>query len=53
MTECPFIEETEYLRELDKRAWRSERLGDVMGAGGSVFNNIVPARVSDTQARGF
>ncbi|WP_448983481.1 PBSX family phage terminase large subunit [Olsenella uli] len=30
----PFIEEAEYLRETDERAWRLEYLGEVTGTGG-------------------
>lgn len=34
-------------------AWRSKYLGDVTGTGSSVFNNLVEARLSDAQRRGF
>ena len=50
---APFIEEAEYLRSVDERAWRSEYLGEVTGTGGSVFNNIVSVRLSDAACRGF
>lgn len=50
---APFIEEAEYLREVDEAAWRNEYLGDVTGTGGSVFNNIVEERVTDARARRF
>ena len=50
---APFIEEAEYLREVDERAWRSEYLGEVTGTGGSVFNNIVSEKLSDARVRGF
>ena len=50
---APFIEEAEYLREVDERAWRSEYLGEVTGTGGSVFNNVVDVRVTDAQIRAF
>lgn len=49
----PFVEEAEYLREVDGQAWRSEYLGEATGTGGSVFNNIVRARLSDAACRGF
>ena len=49
----PFVEEAEYLREVDEQAWRSEYLGEVTGTGGSVFNNIVSVRLSDAACRGF
>ena len=50
---APFIEEAEYLRSVDERAWRSEYLGEVTGTGGSVFNNVVSVRLSDARVRGF
>ena len=49
----PFIEEAEYLRSVDERAWRSERLGEVTETGGSAFNNVANARLSDAARRGF
>ena len=49
----PFVEEAEYLREVDEQAWRSEYLGEVTGTGGSVFNNVVSVRLSDAACRGF
>lgn len=50
---APFVEETEYLREVDERAWRSEYLGEVAGTGGSVFGNVVGRRLTDAQCRDF
>lgn len=50
---APFVEEAEYLRSVDERAWRSEYLGEVTGTGGSVFNNVVSVRLSDAACRGF
>ena len=50
---APFVEEAEYLRSVDERAWRSEYLGEVTGTGGSVFNNVVSVRLSDARVRGF
>ena len=50
---APFIEEAEYLRSVDERAWRNEYLGEVTGTGGSVFNNVVSVRLSDAACRGF
>jgi phage terminase large subunit len=47
------MEEAEYLRETDERAWRSEYLGEVTGTGGSVFGNVTGSRLSDAQCRGF
>lgn len=50
---APFVEEAEYLREVDERAWRSEYLGEVTGTGGSVFSNVVSERVPDARVRSF
>ena len=50
---APFIEEAEYLREVDEAAWRNEYLGDVTGTGGSAFNNVVEERVTDARMRSF
>ena len=50
---APFVEEAEWLREVDEAVWRSEYLGEVTGTGGSVFNNVVARRITDAEARGF
>lgn len=50
---APFVEEAEYLRDVDKRAWRSEYLGEVTGIGGSVFGNVAGRQLTDAQCRGF
>lgn len=50
---APFIEEAEYLRGVDERAWRWEYLGEVTGTGGQVFNNVVPLRLDDERVRGI
>lgn len=39
--------------ERERRAWRGECLGEVTGTGGSVFDNIVSARLSDARCRSF
>lgn len=51
--DTPFIEEADYLRSVDERAWRSEYLCEVTGTGGSIFNNVVSVRLSDAACRGF
>ena len=50
---APFVEEVEYLRDVDERAWRSEYLDEVTGTGGSVFGNVVGRRLTDAQCSGF
>ncbi len=37
----PFVEEAEYLRETNPRAYAWEMLGEVTGTGGAVFENLV------------
>ena len=49
----PFVDEAEYLRDTNERAWRWEHLGEVTGTGGSVFGNIREEHLSDARARGF
>lgn len=49
----PFIEEAEYLRDTNERAWRWEYLGEVTGTGGAVFDNVCEGCVGDERARGF
>ena len=49
----PFVDEAEYLRDTNERAWRWEYLGEVTGTGGSVFGNIREERLSDARVRGF
>ena len=35
-----FIDEAEYLRRTDERAWRHMYLGEITGTGGQVFDNL-------------
>ncbi len=50
---APFIEEAEYVREVNERAWRWEYLGEVTGTGGSVFENVKAETLSDERIRSF
>ena len=50
---APFIEEAEYLRDTNETAWRWEYLGEIVGTGGAVFDNVHDARLSDSRIRGF
>lgn len=49
----PFIEEAEYLRETNEKAWRWEYLGEVTGTGGAVFDNVRDVRLGDDSIRRF
>ena len=50
---APFIEEAEYLRDTNEQAWRCEYLGEIVGTGGAVFDNVHDAHLSDDRIRGF
>ena len=50
---APFIEEAEYLRDTNETAWRWEYLGEIVGTGGAVFDNVHDVRLSDSRIRGF
>lgn len=49
----PFIDEAEYLRDINETAWRWEYLGEVTGTGGNVFTNIHDERLSLSHIRNF
>ena len=50
---APFIEEAGYLRDTNEQAWRWEYLGEIVGTGGAVFDNVHDAHLSDDRIRGF
>ncbi len=49
----PFIDEAEYLRDTNERAYRWEYLGEVTGTGGNVFENLVGREVTDDEIATF
>ena len=49
----PFIDEAEYLRDVNETAWKWEYLGEVTGTGGNVFTNIIDERLSLSRIRNF
>ena len=49
----PFIDEAEYLRDVNETAWKWEYLGEVTGTGGNVFTNITDERLSLSCIRNF
>ena len=49
----PFIDEAEYLRDINETAWRWEYLGEVTGTGGNVFTNVHDERLSLSRIRNF
>ena len=50
---APFIEEAEYLRDTNEKAWRWEYLGEITGTDGAVFDNVHDVRVTDGRIRGI
>lgn len=49
----PFIEEAEYLKEVNPKAYAHEYLGEAVGNGTEVFDNITNARITDTEIASF
>jgi len=48
-----FILEAELLRELNEEAYRHEYLGEVVGTGGNVFENVVLREIADEEIAAF
>ena len=48
-----FLLEAEHLKEIDERAYRHEYLGEAVGTGGNVFENVVAEEITDEQIRHF
>lgn len=48
-----FIEEAEHLRETDERAYRHEYLGEPVGTGGNVFDNLEIREITDDEIKRF
>lgn len=49
----PFIDEAEYLRDTNERAYRWEYLGEITGTGGNVFDNVVPKAITNDEILTF
>lgn len=49
----PFLDEAEYLRESNEKAWRWEYLGEITGTGGAIFDNVRDEALSLERIRGF
>lgn len=50
---APFIEEAEYVRETNDKAWRWEYLGEITGTGGAIFDNVREEELTLARIRGF
>lgn len=48
-----FLQEAEYLKELNEKAYRHEYLGEVVGSGGAVFDNVRVEEITDAQIAAF
>ncbi len=48
-----FLQEAESLKELNEKAYRHEYLGEVVGTGGAVFDNVVTETITDAQIAAF
>lgn len=46
-----FLDEAEYLRRTDERAWRHTYLGEVTGTGGQVFDNLELRPLTEEEKR--
>ena len=49
----PFLEEAEYLRDTNEKAWRWEYLGEITGTGGAIFDNVREEELTLERIRGF
>ena len=47
------MEEAEHLKEVDERAYRHEYLGEAVGTGGNVFDNLELRTITDAEMRSF
>lgn len=48
-----FLQEAEYLKELNEKAYRHEYLGEVVGSGGAVFDNVTVEEIPDAEIAAF
>lgn len=49
----PFVEEAEHLKTVNEKAYRHEYLGEVVGTGGMVFENLVLRPITDQEIEQF
>jgi phage terminase large subunit len=49
----PFIIEAEHLKKTNEKAYRHEYLGEVVGTGGEVFNNVTIRPIADEEIANF
>ncbi len=49
----PFIEEAEFLKEINPDAYENEYMGEANGNGGSVFDNVTIREITDAEIKQF
>lgn len=49
----PFLEEAERLKEINEKAYRHEYLGEAVGTGGNVFENIKIEEITDDEIKNY
>lgn len=49
----PFIDEAEHLKEINEKAYRHEYLGEPIGNGGNVFENVITRPIDDDEIARF
>lgn len=48
-----FLQEAEDLKSINEKAYRHEYLGEIVGSGGTVFDNVVVKEITDKQIEVF
>lgn len=49
----PFVEEADHLKEINPKAYQHEYLGEVVGTGGMVFENVQLRAITDEEISNF
>jgi PBSX family phage terminase large subunit len=49
----PFFDDAEFLKQTNEKAYRHEYLGEPVGTGGSVFENVIAETITDNQIKSF
>lgn len=49
----PFIDEAEYVKEINPKVYANEYLGEAIGDGGNVFENIELREITDEEIKNF
>lgn len=49
----PFVDEAEYLKEINEKIYRNEYLGEATGDGGNVFDNVELREITEEEIKNF